>query len=214
MGITGPRNTNLPLGTWGWPILGETMEFPMLGPQKFVKNKMVKYLPEIFQTSLFLERTAVFCGAQGNSNDALARDHLDHEWTPNEVVNVLPLTKKYTFELGCKLFLDFPGSNYNRAIKVGKTMREELIRIIRERRKEMMMENKEIKGRDLLSKMLLVTNEDGHSFSDLEIFNNIFGLLVASFDTTSSAVTSVMNYLAQLPHIYEKVLEGTKSNNK
>ncbi|KAG8376318.1 hypothetical protein BUALT_Bualt09G0050800 [Buddleja alternifolia] len=150
--------------------------------------------------------------------DALAREHLDHEWTPNEVVKVLPLTKKYTFELGCKLLLgvvdpehikrladcfgpavngmlsvpiDFPGTNYNRAIKAGKTMREELIRIIRERRKEMMMENKEIEGRDLLSKMLLLTDEDVHSFSDLEIFINIFGLLVASFDTTSSTVTSI-----------------------
>ncbi|KAG8376321.1 hypothetical protein BUALT_Bualt09G0051100 [Buddleja alternifolia] len=163
MGITGPRNTNLPPGTRGWPILGETMEIPMLGPQKFVKNKIVKYSPEIFQTSLFLERTTVFCGAQGNKfvftnnnkvltswwpqslgkiflvpqflqknikdasalqhrfyhdifkpkalrqyipvMDALARDHLDHEWTPNEVVKVLPLTKKYTFELRCKLML-------------------------------------------------------------------------------------------------------------
>ncbi|PIN01714.1 Cytochrome P450 CYP4/CYP19/CYP26 subfamily [Handroanthus impetiginosus] len=281
---------NLPPGSKGWPMLGENMEFALLGPQKFVKDRMGKYSPDVFQTSLLGEKMAIFCGAPGNkflfmnenklltswwpqsmkkallfpeflnSNlkevsalkrsfhheilkpealkqyipvmDALARDHLDHDWTPNSVVKVFPLSKKYTFELACRLFLsvvdpahikklsdpftlvtngmfsvpiDFPGTAYNGAIKGGKMVREELMKIIKNRRKEM-MEKKEIEGRDLLSKMLLVTDEDGKFLSEMEISNNIIGLLVASFETTSSAVTAVMNYLAELPHIYEEVL--------
>ncbi|KAL0360108.1 UNVERIFIED_CONTAM: Beta-amyrin 28-monooxygenase [Sesamum radiatum] len=146
-------------------MLGENMEFAVLGPQKFVKDRMEKYSPEVFQTSLLGEKMAIFCGAQ-----------------------------------------DLPGTAYNRAIKGGKMVREELMRIITERRKEL-TEKKETEGRDLLSKMLLVTDEDGQFLSEMEISNNIIGLLVASFETTSSAVTAVMNYLAELPHIYKQVLE-------
>lgn len=283
---------NAPPGSNGWPLLGENMEFALLGPQKFVKDRMHKYSPEVFQTSLLGEKMAIFCGAQGNkflfmnenklltswwpqsmkkallfpefveSNlkevsalkrsfhhdilkpealkqyipvmDALAREHLDQDWSPNSIVKVMPLSKKYTFELACRLFLsvvdpdhikrlsdpftlvtngmfsvpiDFPGTTYNRAIKGGKRVREELMRIIKDRRKEL-TEKKEIEGHDLLSKMLLVTDEDGQLLSEMEISNNIIGLLVASFETTSSAVTAVMNYLAELPHIYKEVLKG------
>ncbi|KAL0365818.1 UNVERIFIED_CONTAM: Beta-amyrin 28-monooxygenase [Sesamum radiatum] len=287
----GSGNKNLPPGTRGWPVLGENMELALLGQHKFIKDRMEKYSPEVFQTSLLGERMAVFCGAQGNkflftnenklltswlpktikkallfpefvdSNlkqvsalkhsfhhdilkpealkqyipvmDALAREHLDREWTPNALVNVVPLSKKYTFDLACRLFLnvvdaedikrlsdpftlasqgmfcvpiDLPGMAYNRAIKGGKMVRKELIRIINKRRKEL-LEKKETGHQDLLSKMLLVTDENGQFCSEMEISNNIIGLLVASFDTTSSAVSSVINYLAQLPHIYEEVLK-------
>ncbi|KAJ8560217.1 hypothetical protein K7X08_004275 [Anisodus acutangulus] len=53
--------------------------------------------------------------------------------------------------------------------------------------------------------MLLVTDEDGQLMSEMEILNNIIGMLVASFDTTSSAVTSALKYLAELPHVYDEV---------
>ncbi|KAK6129594.1 hypothetical protein DH2020_036665 [Rehmannia glutinosa] len=80
------------------------------------------------------------------------------------------------------------------------------MRIITDRRKEM-TERSETEGRDLLSKMLLVRDENGQFLSEMEISNNIIGLLVASFETTSSAVTAVMNYLAELPHVYNEVLK-------
>ncbi|KAL0366862.1 UNVERIFIED_CONTAM: Beta-amyrin 28-monooxygenase [Sesamum radiatum] len=85
-------------------------------------------------------------------------------------------------------------------------VRQELMRIIKDRRKELMEKN-ETEHTDLLSKMLLVTNENGQFYSEMQIANNLTGLLVASFDTTSSAVTAVMNYIAELPDIYKEVLE-------
>ncbi|XP_042022504.1 beta-amyrin 6-beta-monooxygenase-like [Salvia splendens] len=282
---------NLPPGSKGWPMVGENMEFALLGPQKFVKDRMSKYSPEVFQTSLLGEKMAIFCGAQGNKflftnenklltswwpqsmkkallfpefiesdlkevsalkrsfhhdilkpealkqyipvMDELARDHLDNEWKANSVVKVLPTSKKYTFDLACRLFLsvvdpmhikklsdpftlvtngmfsvpiDLPGTAYNGAIKGGKMVRGELMRIIKERREELRGKH-EGEERDLLSKMLLVTDEDGKFLSEMEISNNIIGLLVASFETTSSAVTAVMNYLAEYPHIYDGVFK-------
>ncbi|MCD7466186.1 hypothetical protein HAX54_002638 [Datura stramonium] len=40
--------------------------------------------------------------------------------------------------------------------------------------------------------------------NDAEICNNIVGLLVASYDTTSAAITFVLNYLAELPNIFNQ----------
>lgn len=283
---------SLPPGTCGWPLLGENVEFALLGPQKFIKDRMEKYSAQVFQTSIMGEKMAFFCGAQGNKflfssenklvtswwpqsmkkallfpefvesslkqvsalkrsflhdilkpealrqyiplMDAMARQHLHQNWDSNRVVTVFPLSKKYTFDLACRLFMslvdpeeikrladpftlvtngmfsmpiDLPGTAYHRAIKGGKMVRDELMRIITQRRKEL-TENQETSGRDLLSKMLLVTGEDGQFMSEMEISNNIIGMLVASFETTSSAVTSVLKYLAELPHVYDQVYRG------
>lgn len=289
-----------PPGSTGLPILGETIQFA-LGSQEFVKHRMEKYSPEVFQTCLLGEKMAIFCGAQGNKflftndnklltswwpqsmkkallfpefvenslkevsalkrsfhhdilkpealkqyipvMDSMAREHIEKEWAPYEEVKVFPLSKKYTFDLACRLFMsivdpseikkladpfhlvtngmfsvpiDLPGTAYNGAIKGGKLVRFELLRIIKERRKEMTMmmgntnnnNNKELLGRDLLSRMLLVTDENGKFLSEMEISNNIIGLLVASYETTSTAVTFVLKHLAELPHIYNEVLKG------
>ncbi|KAL8485986.1 hypothetical protein ACS0TY_028045 [Phlomoides rotata] len=91
--------------------------------------------------------------------------------------------------------IDFPGMAYNRAIKGGEMVREEL------------MERSDDEGQDMLSKMLFVRDENGERLNEMEICNNIIGLLVASFDPTSSTLTTVINYIAQLPHIYEHVLK-------
>lgn len=291
---SGSGSLNVPPGSTGWPMLGENMHFALQGSQKFVSDRMKKYSPEVFQTSLMGEQMAIFCGPQGNKflftnenklltswwpqsmkkallfpefveeslkevsalkrsfmhdilkpealkqyipvMDALARQHIEHEWVPNKEVKVFPLSKKYTFDLACKLFMsiedpahvkkladpfhlvtngmfsvpiDFPGTAYHGAIKGGKLVRAELLKIIRDRRREL-TENKETEGRDLLSRMLLVKDEDGQFMSEMEISNNIIGLLVASYETTSSAVTFVLKHLAELPHIYDQVFKGTK----
>ncbi|KAA8538612.1 hypothetical protein F0562_028194 [Nyssa sinensis] len=163
--------------------------------------------------------------------DSMARQHLKAEWTPHKQVKISPLSKKYTFALACKLFMsiedpkhverlakpftlvtsgmfsvpiDLPGTAYNGAIKGGKMVRAELLAIIRQRKKEL-SENKDLVFEDLLSRMLLVTDEDGNFLNEMEISNNIIGLLVASHETTSTAVTFVLNYLAELPHIFSEV---------
>ncbi|KAM7519163.1 hypothetical protein LguiB_018125 [Lonicera macranthoides] len=43
--------------------------------------------------------------------------------------------------------------------------------------------------------------------SEMEISGNLLGLLVASYETTSTAITFVLKYLAELPHIYNEVLK-------
>ncbi|KAL3499998.1 hypothetical protein ACH5RR_039091 [Cinchona calisaya] len=291
------NRVKLPPGTSGWPLLGESIQFNLLGPQKFINDRMKKYSEDVFQTSLLGEKTAIFCGAEGNKllftndnklvtrwlpnsikkalifpgefaennsmkkisalrrsfhleglkpealkhyipvMDKAAREHIEKEWSPNQQVKVFPLVKKYTFDLACLIFLNvedqeqikkladpfhlvskgilsmpinLPGTAYNGAIKGGKKVREELVKIIRERKKELIMENnKETLGRkrDRLSQMLLFTDEDGQFMSEIEIANKIIGLLLASFESTSTAVSFVLKHLAELPHIYDEVFK-------
>jgi hypothetical protein len=61
---------NFPPGKKGWPVIGETLKFSKVArrgtPEMFIKDRMRKYSIDLFQTSLFGENFAVFCGASGN----------------------------------------------------------------------------------------------------------------------------------------------------
>ncbi|XP_019232388.1 PREDICTED: dammarenediol 12-hydroxylase-like [Nicotiana attenuata] len=83
-------------------------------------------------------------------------------------------------------------------------VREELLRVIRERKKKM-VEKKEKNYNDLLSRLMNSTDENGKLMNDAEICNNIVGLLVASYDATSAAITFVLKYLAELHDIFNEV---------
>lgn len=68
-----------------------------------------------------------------------------------------------------------------------------------------------VTGQDFLSRLLRVTDGNGNFMRTKEICNNIVGLLLASYETTSTAATFVFKYLAQLPHIYNEVYKGTST---
>ncbi|KAJ6360639.1 hypothetical protein OIU77_004618 [Salix suchowensis] len=58
--------------------------------------------------------------------------------------------------------------------------------------------------------MLLASDENGQPLNERDIAYKVLGLLVAGHDTTSSAITMVIYYLAEYPHIYQRVLEEQK----
>lgn len=292
--------TKLPPGRKGWPLIGETLEFTFTArrgnPERFIKDRMNKYSPEVFQTSLMGENMIVMCGASGNkflfSNegklvtswwpkmmkkilyfpslfdnpstgdlmkppnalpeflkpealkhyveimDMMARKHIDMDWAPNKEVKVYHLSKKYTFALSCRLFMniedpecvarisdgfdsimagfislpiDIPGTKFNRAIKARNIIHKELVEIIRRRKKELTEKSDLLADQDLLSHMLLVSDENSKALSEMEISTHILGLLLASHETTSTAITFVLKYLAEFPDVYDAVLKGNPS---
>lgn len=284
---------NLPPGKFGWPVIGETLEFLSNGrkgtPEKFIRDRMAKYSPDIFRTSLLGEMTAVLCGASGNkflfSNenklvtswwprsvekifptslqtstkeeakkmrqllpgflkpealqkyvgimDSIARKHLETNWDSKIEVTVFPLAKRYTFLVACRLFLsiedpnhvakfadpfhvlsagvisvpiNIPGTPFNRAIKAAEEIRKELLGIIKQRKVDL-CEKKASPTQDILSHMLTTTDETGRFMNEMDVADKIIGLLIGGHDTASAAITFIIKYLAELPHIYNEVLK-------
>lgn len=85
---------NLPPGSYGWPILGETGEFLRAGldgtPDKFIKERMEKYKShDVFKTSIMGEHMAVLCGAGGNKFLFSNENKLVTVWWPSSVRKLL-----------------------------------------------------------------------------------------------------------------------------
>ncbi|GFP93736.1 beta-amyrin 28-oxidase [Phtheirospermum japonicum] len=85
--------TNLPPGSYGWPVIGETLGFIGEGsgglPGKFTKSRMEKYKTQVFKTSILGQRTAVLCGPAGNKFLFSNENKLVTVWWPPSVIKLL-----------------------------------------------------------------------------------------------------------------------------
>ncbi len=170
--------------------------------------------------------------------DLMAKEHLEADWSPLGEVKVLPLSMKYTFALACRLFMsirdpnhvtrfadpfhlitngmmslpiNIPGTAYNRAVKASKVIHQELLAVIKEKKKELLENKARTVAGDLLTNMLLASDENGRVMNDMVVASSFMGLLIAGHHSTSSAITFVVKYLAEFPHVYSEVFKGTSS---
>lgn len=79
------NKTNLPPGSFGWPIIGETLPFVNQNHEKFVGDRMKKYSSKIFKTNILGEKTVVLCGAAGHKFVASNEDKLFLAWRPQSM---------------------------------------------------------------------------------------------------------------------------------
>lgn len=80
---------NLPPGSFGWPIIGETLEFLYWDPNKFLGDRMKKYSPKIFKTKIFGEPVVVLCGIAGHKFIASNEASLFVSWRPPSMQKLL-----------------------------------------------------------------------------------------------------------------------------
>ncbi|CAK9167332.1 unnamed protein product, partial [Ilex paraguariensis] len=185
--------------------------------------KMRKMLPNFFKPEA-LQR---YIGMM----DVIANRHFASSWENNDQVVVFPLSKRFTFWLACRVFvsiedpnhvakfadpfdllasglisipIDLPGTPFHRAIKASNFIRKELVRIIKQRKVDL-AEGKASPTQDILSHMLLTSDENGKFMAELDIADKILGLLIGGHDTASSACCFIVKYLAELPEVYEGV---------
>ena len=62
---------------------------------------------------------------------------------------------------------------------------------------------------DLLSRQLRVRDDNGRGMEEKEIAHMIIGFFIGSYDTVGAAITVILNYLAEFPQVYSKVLKIT-----
>nr|CBN88268.1 cytochrome P450 monoxygenase [Medicago truncatula]CBN88269.1 cytochrome P450 monoxygenase [Medicago truncatula] len=187
--------------------------------------KMRKLLPQFFKPEALQRYVGVM--------DVIAQRHFVTHWDNKNEITVYPLAKRYTFLLACRLFMsvedenhvakfsdpfqliaagiislpiDLPGTPFNKAIKASNFIRKELIKIIKQRRIDL-AEGTASPTQDILSHMLLTSDENGKSMNELNIADKILGLLIGGHDTASVACTFLVKYLGELPHIYDKVYQ-------
>lgn len=90
---SGSKRFNLPPGSLGWPFLGETAEFVRTrnvgSPEKFVRDRVVKYKSEVFKTSLLGNPTVVVSGVGGNKLLFSNENKLVAVWWPASVKALL-----------------------------------------------------------------------------------------------------------------------------
>lgn len=84
---SGTEAIELPPGSTGWPIIGETLEYLRTAkegvPEKFIDDRRNKYSStKVFKTSLLRESMAVMCTAAGNKFLFLNENKLVKSWWP------------------------------------------------------------------------------------------------------------------------------------
>ncbi|KAK4414914.1 Beta-amyrin 28-monooxygenase [Sesamum alatum] len=185
--------------------------------------KMRKMLPNFLKPEALQRYVGIM--------DHIAGRHFADGWENKDEIVVFPLAKNYTFWLACRLFIsvedpdhvnkfaepfnllasglisipiDLPGTPFYKAIKASNFIRKELVSIIKQRKIDL-AEGKATPTQDILSHMLLTSDENGKFMHELDIADKILGLLIGGHDTASSACTFIVKYLAELPEIYEGV---------
>ncbi|CAK7339074.1 unnamed protein product [Dovyalis caffra] len=164
--------------------------------------------------------------------DLATQHHIRTHWEGKQELRVHPTVNLYTFALSCRLFIsiddpvhisklahqfdvflkgvihfpvNIPGTRFHHASKAADAIKEELRSIARHRRAA--LDQKIVSPtQDLLSHLLVTADASGKFLSESEIVDNILLLLFASHDTTTSVITCVMKYLAELPEVYKMVL--------
>ncbi|KAJ4723914.1 Cytochrome P450 [Melia azedarach] len=166
--------------------------------------------------------------------DAVAKEHLLKYWDCEQQVKVQPLAEKFTFTLACRLILNIhdsgimeeleklfnsllsglislpinlPGTRYNRALKASKELRKRFEAMIRQRRIDVQEKKKSESKEDIFSLLLQEKYKDGENVSESDLANKITGLILAAHISASPTIVSIIKFLAELPHVYEGVLQ-------
>ncbi|KAF8391781.1 hypothetical protein HHK36_022015 [Tetracentron sinense] len=89
-----PKCYILPPGSFGWPLVGETLIRQRLGqlgkPEEYIKRRRLLYGKDVFKTSLLLQPVAVVCGPAANKFLFSNENKLVVTWWTKSIQNVFP----------------------------------------------------------------------------------------------------------------------------
>ncbi|KAL1104501.1 hypothetical protein V6Z11_D04G069500 [Gossypium hirsutum] len=201
------KPANLPRGSMGWPLFGETLGF--LKPHS--SNSMGSFLQEhcsrygrVFKSHLFGSPTIVSCDHELNMV-VLQNEEKLFKFTLNLMVKHL-LSIEPEEPLAFKILEDFltymkgfvslpvylPGTPYASAVKARARLSATVREIIKERRKEQLGL---VKG-DFLDAILSKEN-----LSDEKTVSIVLDMLLAGYETTATLMALIVYFLSLYPNV-------------
>ncbi|TXG65293.1 hypothetical protein EZV62_006568 [Acer yangbiense] len=186
-------NENKLVNVW-WPnsvnkIFSSTTQ---TSSSKEESKKLRKMLPNFLKPEALMRYIGMM--------DSIAQQHFQSGWENKEQVTVFPLVKRYTFWVACKVFLsiqdpkhvakfadpfndvasgiisipiNLPGTSFNKGIKASNQIRKELLAIIEQRKIDLANKPTHDDNHDILSHMLVATDDNGQHMTDLDIADKI-----------------------------------------
>ncbi|RVW94974.1 Protopanaxadiol 6-hydroxylase [Vitis vinifera] len=211
----------------GWPIIGETLEFSLAcqggNPGRFLNDRMNKYSPQVFKTSLLEANMAVMCGASGNKFLFSNEDKLVVSWWQRSMKKILCFPSVFNETL--------TGDKFRPPTFLPEFLKPEALQHYLATMDSMASEHIELNwssNREILNEGFLSVPIDipGTTFNralkaskfihnellaiirnEMEISTQVICLLFATHHTTSSVITFILKYLAEFPDVYSKVLK-------
>ncbi|KAM5551625.1 beta-amyrin 28-monooxygenase [Rosa sericea] len=228
-------NENKLVKSW-WPANFKKM-FPNTDKADFSKETI--RMRKVMSTFLKPDAVRKHIGVM----DQVTKHHFDKHWSSldqKQVIMFHSLAKKYTLALSCRLFLniedpqviaklekpirhinaglvslpvDLPGTNFNRAIRASKKMKEEIESMVVQRKIDLMnlnlIDREQLANapQDLMSSWLMETYSDGEEMTEADIAEKLWGMILAGYDSIINTLCSTVIFLSQLPPVYDAVLK-------
>ncbi|KAL3577340.1 hypothetical protein D5086_022623 [Populus alba] len=210
---------NLPPGSLGWPIFGETLDFLFAKPEKFVSDRMKRYSSDIFKTKILGEETAVICGPGGHKFLFSNEQKLFTAFRTHAMQKIF---RSYQAAAPAQI----PREAESKILRSpGFLKPEALVRYlgkmdsITQLHMQTYWEGKDEVKAFALAKTLTLSlacrfflgsddpeHPSGKHMAEAEIADKIMGLLVAGYSTVATAMTFFMKNVGERPDIYAKIL--------
>lgn len=104
--------------------------------------------------------------------------------------------------------INFPGTKFSRAKKARQEIEKEMVKVVREKRKEMVSGVEPLQKGGLALLFRLVAAMIQGEITEEEVVDNVVVLVFGAHDTTSFAIAMTFKMLAQHPEWFSRVLQG------
>ncbi|PON63646.1 Cytochrome P450, E-class, group I [Parasponia andersonii] len=108
--VTKSLPKNLPPGSLGWPLIGETFEFLSGNPEDFIQQRLEKYATQVFKTNILGERTIFFSGPAASKLIANNELKLVKLWLPHSQKRLFAIDYTKSHQKSLHLMRPPPGA--------------------------------------------------------------------------------------------------------
>ncbi|KAG4177997.1 hypothetical protein ERO13_A10G013750v2 [Gossypium hirsutum] len=207
-------------------ICGERNMTALIGDDhKRVRGALVSFLkPEMLKQYV------------GNMDEEV-RNHVEMHWHGNQKVMVMPLMKTLTFNIMSSLIfgiekgetrnnliellqhmmnglmslpINLPFTRLNRGLKASAQLRAFIKNLISERKAALEQRVADTR-KDLIACLLGIgKTEPSIRMSNEEIVDNVIGVMIAGYDTSSVLITFLVRLLGMDRSVYDKIVQGKR----